>query len=112
MILIVKLLALFFGGIAISKTFLDYKKKQESLIMFLFWSLTWLAVIIISFRPLLIDFIAGKIGGRNGGTTTFIGMALIFILYVLYRVYQKSNRIELQLREMTTKLGLKDISKK
>ncbi len=109
MIFLVKILALFLGGIVISKTFLDYKKKRENLTMFAFWTLTWITVIIITIRPLLVNQFILKIGGPGSGLGTFIGMALIFILYVLYRVYQKSNRIELQLREMITRLGLKDI---
>jgi len=34
------------------------------------------------------------------------GIALVFVFYVVYRVYLKSNRVEKQLNELVRKIAL------
>jgi hypothetical protein len=108
MIYIAKIFALFLGSLVITKSFHDFRRGKENVTMFSFWTITWIAVIVVALDPLIIENVMRRFGGRTG-IGTFTSMALVFILYVLYRVYQKSNRIENQLREMVTKLGLKDL---
>jgi hypothetical protein len=109
MILLAKILSIALGLIVISKTFLDFKKEKESLIMFIFWLITWGTVITLSVFPTLIESFNQFVGSQGNGVNTFIGAAFVFLLFITYRVYTKANRIEQQLHQMVMKMGLKEI---
>jgi hypothetical protein len=111
MIYVAKIFSIVLGMMVISKTYLDFRKKQESLIMFLFWSIAWIAIIYISLYPIVIDQTIAKLGRHKTGTGTFFAMALVFMLFLSYRIYNKANRVENKLREIVTKLGLKNLEK-
>ncbi|MFA6423034.1 MAG: DUF2304 domain-containing protein [Patescibacteria group bacterium] len=109
MIYVAKVFSIILGLMVISKTLLDFKKKQESLIMFIFWTVTWAIIIYLGLFPAEIDKTINRLGMNKTGTGTFFGMSLVFLFFVIYRVYHKANRLELKLKDMTMKLGLKDV---
>lgn len=109
MIIIIKLASLILGFTVILKTFYDYKKHQESLATFLFWSITWLAIIYAAIRPEQIYKLTQSFAQDNIGAGTFFGIAFIFLLFVTYRVYTKANRLEKKIRDIVMEIGLKDI---
>ena len=113
MILIIsKILALLFTFIVISKSIVDYKNKNESLTMTTFWIVTWLAITTLAFFPILIDKAIKLAGGSRTGLGTVFGIAIIFVLFVSYRIYAKANRIEKQINELAKIVALKEIRKK
>jgi hypothetical protein len=112
MIVIIKLLSLILGLTVICKTYYGYKKHQESLATFLFWSFTWLTIIYASIEPQKIYAVMQSFNKNNIGLGTFGGIAFIFLFYVTYRVYTKANRLERKLHDIVTKLGLKEIENK
>lgn len=111
MILLARLFSIILGITVISKTFLDYKKKQSGIFMFLFWVITWLAIIAISIYPILIEKINNAAGDNTSGVTALFAMSFVFLFFVTYRVYIKANRLEQKLQDLVIKLGLKDIKK-
>ena len=92
-----------------SKTFLDFRRKQENIIMFLFWSITWVIIIYFSLFPEKVESTMSVIGMQKAGMGTFLGLSIIFVFFIMYRIYNKANRVENKLRELVTKLGLKDL---
>lgn len=102
---IIKYLALFLTLLVIIKSYLAFRQRQESLVMFLFWSVTWIGIIIIAFYPEVITTVLGE---RRVGVGSFLGVSLVFVYYVLYRVYAKADRIEKQLHDIVRNLALKD----
>lgn len=109
MIAFVKIISFLLGLMVISKTYLDYKKKSESLFMFLFWTLAWIGIIVISLFPEIIDQALQISKAQKIGTGTFLGIAIVFLFFIIYRVYIKANRLEKKIHDMVMKLGLKDI---
>ncbi|MEI8143288.1 MAG: DUF2304 family protein [Candidatus Berkelbacteria bacterium] len=106
---IVRIIAIILSLVSITKTYYDLKKHTESITMFIFWLLVWGAVIVAALFPINIMQIAANIGQKGIGIGTFLGLVLVFLLFVIYRVYVKANRIEKQVRDMVMKLGLKDV---
>ena len=47
MAIILKIIASFLGGIALAKTILALRAKEESLAVSIFWFATWLAIIVL-----------------------------------------------------------------
>ena len=109
MIAFVKIISLALGLMVISKTYLDYKKKNESFFMFFFWTVAWIGIIIVSLFPEIINDALAISRAQRVGTGTFVGVALVFLFFVIYRVYIKANRLEKKIQKMVTKLGLKDL---
>ena len=82
--------------IAITKSYLGFRAKLESLQLFLFWLLTWSGIIVIAI-----------FGGRSG-VGTFFGMALVFLFFIVYRIYLKIERLEQNLARTIQELALRD----
>ncbi|OQA51816.1 MAG: hypothetical protein BWY43_00794 [candidate division WS2 bacterium ADurb.Bin280] len=109
-ILFTKFFSLILAIIVISRSISDFRSKKESLIMAVFWSMVWLAITILAFYPQLIDIIIVKLDNGTG-IGTFNGIALVFIMFICYRIYAKAHRVEQGLRKIATQVGLKDFEK-
>ena len=108
-ITISKLFALILGLLVITKTYLDYRKKDENLQMFLFWTLVWIGIIVLAFSPMLISRTITLIGEKTISIGKIVGMGFVFILFILYRIYIKAHRLEKQLNQLVRKIALSDL---
>lgn len=106
LLVVAKVLSVVFSVLVISKSYLSYKARRESLVMTVFWSATWVLIILIAAFPALTDKILG-ISKHSGGTGTLLGIGLIFLYFVIYRVYVKADRIEKQLSKVVREMALK-----
>jgi hypothetical protein len=110
--LVIKIIAILIAAVAISKSYIDYRKRLESKAMFFIWTVIWLAATTIIVYPLLIDELARYTKDQTITLGSLSGIAFIFMLYIVYRVYAKAARIEYQQAELIRKLGLKKSLKK
>ena len=104
----VKCFSVALAGIAISKSYVDFRARRESLQMFLLWSLTWTGVVIVALVPSIVDVILAYSGSGRVGLGTFFGMGLVFVLFVVYRIYVKLERVEQNLIKTIQELALKE----
>jgi len=111
MIILTKILAVFLALLVISKSFYDYKKKQESLTTFLFWSAAWAGIVYVAINPSVFYKFLINLGNENIGMGTFVGIAFIFLFFITYRVYVKAHRLEQKIKDIVMKIGIKDIDK-
>ncbi len=82
LIILARIFSIIFSFLVISKSYLSYRSKKESLTMTVFWSITWLVITSITFYPQQIDALLGSPKAR-GGTGTVLGIGLIFIYFVI-----------------------------
>ena len=106
-----KIIALVLGLIVISKSLIDFRKKEEHWQMFLFWLSIWIGIIIIAFDPMLISQIISHFGTGNYTIGQIAGIGFVFIMFIVYRIYIKAHRIERQLNQLIRDLSLKDVKK-
>lgn len=106
MIILIKLIAITLGLLSITKSYLDYRKRQEPLLMFLFWSALWLLAVAVVVYPPLIDTLILRTADQTLTVGSIMSLAFIFMLYIVYRVYTKAARIEYQQAQLVRKLGL------
>lgn len=112
MLLIVsKIIALVLTVLVLSRSISDYRSRKESLFMTIFWSVIWLIICAIALYPQMIDMLIVKLGNERAGLGTIIGVALIFVMFINYRVYIKANRVEKSLDEINRKIALRKIKK-
>ena len=104
--LIAKVFAVLLAGIAISKSYVDFRARAESLQMFVFWTLTWTVIVLVALFPAIVDILISSLGARQAGLGTFFGMAIVFLFFVVYRIYVKLERIEQNLTKTIQELAL------
>ncbi len=75
--------------------------------MFLFWSATWTAIVVVALFPQIIDLLIAYFGGGRTGIGTFFGMGLVFLFFVVYRMYVKLERIEQKLTKTIQEIALR-----
>jgi len=112
LILISKIFALLLALLVVARSITDYKSKKESLLMTLLWIAIWLAIVSIAMFPELLQQTLHLFGGNRTGLGTIFGMAIIFSLFICYRVYVKSHRLEKQLKDMVKNSALEKLEKK
>jgi hypothetical protein len=96
------------AAIAITKSYLGFRAKIESLQIFLFWVAAWLAIVIVAIYPKIVDAAISTFGSGHVGLGTFFGMGLVFLFFVVYRIYLKLERIEQNLTKTIQEIALRD----
>jgi len=109
MLIVAKVFATILSVLVIARSIIDYRAKKESLQMTVFWVLIWAAIIAISYWPHLIDLFIFATGGEKTGLGTVFGMAIVFVLFISYRVYVKANRVEKAVGEIVRRIALQEI---
>lgn len=107
LLVIIKVLALLFTIVVTVKSYLAFRQRQETFVMFLFWSATWLGIIAVAFYP---DLITKLLGERRVGVGSFLGVSLVFVYFVVYRVYIKADRVERQLSELIREVSIGQVT--
>lgn len=112
LLILIKAIVIVVAAFSITKSYLDYRKQQESRTMFGFWMIVWVGAATVVVYPLLIDRIIQYFKDQTITVGTVISFAFIFMLFIVYRIYAKAVRIEYQQAELIRKLGLKKALKK
>ena len=103
-----KIFSVVLAVIALSKSYVDFRGRLESLPMFVFWTVTWLLIVAFALFPSLADILLSFSASGRAGLGTFFGMALVFLYFVAYRIYVKLERIEQNLTKTIQQLALRD----
>lgn len=105
-------IAAIFALLVLVKSYDEFRRGREPLPVFLFWLATWGAVLVIAFFPGVTDWIRERILGPRAGLGTIFGIALVFLLFLNYRMYLKADRVEQDLQKLISNLAVDDFSKK
>lgn len=108
LVLASQIFSVLLAAVSISKSYVDFKARAESLQMFLFWVFTWMLIVIVSLFPSIIDWMLSFGTGGRAGLGTFFGMALVFLFFVVYRIYVRLERIQQSLVQTIQELALRD----
>ena len=112
-VFISKIFAVFLAGIVISKSYVDFRSRNDSLQVFLFWTFTWTAIVVVALFPVIINYLINFAGGERAGLGTFFGMAIVFLFFMFYRIYVRVERMDQKLGKTIQELALReDWSKK
>lgn len=107
-VLAAQIFSVILAAVAITKSYLGFRAKVESLQLFLFWVAVWMAIVIVALFPSIVDVIIANFGSGHAGLGTFFGMALVFLFFVVYRLYLKLERMEQNLTKTIQELALRE----
>jgi small membrane protein len=109
-VVISQIFSVLLAVVAISKSYVDFRGRRESLQMFVLWCATWIAIVSVALFPAVIPRLIAW-GGGQAGIGTFLGMALVFLFFLLYRVYVKLERLEHRIAKLVQEAALGEYKK-
>jgi|SRR5437867_2385441 len=104
----VKIFSVLLAAIVISKSYVDFRARVESLQMFLLWTITWTGITLVALFPSIVDFILEYSASGRAGLGTVFGMGLVFLFFIVYRIYVKLESVEQKLIKTIQQLALKE----
>lgn len=99
-----------FALFAWSRALLRFRSKVINPKELFFWSILWLAVIIIVFIPGKTTALA-KLLGMGRGFDAMVFLSVIALFYGVYRLYIKANEQEKEITKLVKALALKNVKK-
>jgi hypothetical protein len=103
-----KVFSVLLAAIAISKSYVDLRSRAESLQMFIFWLCTWAMIVLVALFPAIVDFLIASSQYGRAGLGTVFGMGLVFLFFLLYRIYVKMEQVEQKLTKTIQELALRE----
>jgi small membrane protein len=94
--------------VAISKSYVDFRGRRESLQIFIFWIIAWTGVVVVALFPPIVDLLIHRFGEGRTGLGTFFGMALVLLFFMVYRIYVKVDRIQQTLTKAIQDMALRE----
>lgn len=102
-------IAVFFASLVFTKSFDDFRRRQEPLPVFILWITVWSSVLLVAFFPGITFWIQEHILGPQAGIGTMLGIAIMFLLFLTYRMYVKADRTERAVNRLITELAIRDL---
>jgi small membrane protein len=101
----IQIVAIVFALFAFSRVVLRLREKKLSIFEFSFWTIVWLALVLVAIFPEALSVVALRIGIQSGiGLVVYTGMILLF--YLLFRVYVKIDTMEQEITALTRAITL------
>lgn len=107
--ILIQLISTILAVMVIAKSYADYRRRNEALAVFIFWSAAWLLIVYFAYFPQSIDALSQKFNGRGSGLGRVLSLGMTFLFFIIYRVYVKAERIERKLSGIIKKQALKEI---
>jgi hypothetical protein len=107
--MVAQAIATFFAALVLTKSLDDFRRRHEPWPVFLFWISVWTGVLIVAFFPGITFWLRDHIFGPQTGLGTVFGIAIVFLLYLSYRIYLKADRTERVVNQLISEIALKDL---
>ena len=107
--MVAQAIATFFASLVLVKSFDDFRRRHEPWPVFLFWVSVWAAVLVTAFFPGITFWLRDHVLGPQAGIGTILGIAIVFLLFLSYRIYVKADRTERAVNTIISELALKDL---
>ncbi len=105
-LLFARVFSILLALIAISKSYVDFKGRKESVQMFLLWTLIWIGIVIVAMFPDMVATLVSA-GGGSVGIGTFLGLVVVFLFFLVYRMYVRTEVLEQKLTLVVRELALR-----
>lgn len=106
MAILLKIVAVVLGSLALAKTVLAFRAKEDTLAVTVVWFVVWVLVIVVAWRPIIIEEVVNKFDGRSTTIGQIVGIGFILLIFTLYRLYLKAHRIEQKIVAITRNIAL------
>lgn len=104
---LIQILAVALIILILVKTIADFEKKRIGGKVFVFWTVIWLAMIILAALPYVTGPLA-KLMGVGRGIDVAVYFSILFIFFIVFKIISKLTKIEREISEIVQNLALKD----
>lgn len=94
-----------FAFVVILRTYGQYKKEFVSRYWLLAFSLVWVAICVAAIIPHVTDDIAHVVGIERGADM-FVYSAVLVLLYAVYRLFVRTQRMHEEITELVRQIAL------
>ncbi len=109
--IVLQILVSIFVVLILSKLFKQLHNDKLSLSNFLLWCLLWLGVLVVFWQPDLTSYLANFLGvGR--GADLIIYLAILVLVYLVFRVFVRIQKIEKDLTQLIRDESIKNAEKR
>ncbi|MEM2121783.1 MAG: DUF2304 family protein [Candidatus Woesearchaeota archaeon] len=108
---LIQILIIGFAIFALARTIGKFRKKKINFNNFLFWNLIWISIIIIAILP-GVTSIFTKVFNVGRGVDFLIYVSILLLFYMVFKIFEKLERIEEEITEVVKKEALKGLGKK
>lgn len=103
---VIQIVVLLFAVFAFSRALLRYKEGKITGKELFFWSIVWLAVIVVVVLPWTTTVLASMLGIRRGvDLMVYLGVLVLF--YLVFRVYVKLEQVEQEITKVVREVAIK-----
>jgi hypothetical protein len=74
--------------------------------MFLLWTLIWIGIVIVAMFPDMVTTLVTAGGGRVG-IGSFLGLVIVFLFFLVYRMYVKMEAMQQKLAVVVQEIALR-----
>ena len=106
MVLGIQIAGFLFGLFFLYYTFINYKRKEFTAKEFALWVVAWIAVIVISFFPSLLDPIV-KYGGFFRALDVLIVSGFLFLIAFMFYTYTLTKKTQKQVETIVRLVAMK-----
>ncbi len=93
------------------KLFGQKQSNKLSLLSFVVWAIIWLMVLLVFWQPEITSYLANILGiGR--GADLVVYLAVLVIIYLLFRVFVRLNKIEAEITKLVREDAIKNVKKR
>ena len=93
------------------KLFGQKQSNKLSLFNFVIWAIVWLIVLLVFWQPEITSYLANILGiGR--GADLVVYLAVLAIIYLLFRVFVRLNKIEAEITKLVRDDAIKNVKKR
>ncbi len=104
----IQVIAIIFAVFLLVKVLLKLKNKKLTINEFLFWSIMWVLLILLSIFPQVSDRIANFFGfGR--GLDFFIVSSILLIFYLIFRIISKLEEMDAKIAKLARSISLDEM---
>ncbi len=106
-ITIIQVLIVLFVLFAWSRAFLRLRGKDISIGEFSFWSLIWVAVLMVALFPNLLSAVS-KIAGIDRGMDLAVYVSILLLFYLIFRMYVGLDTQKNEITKLVREIAIRD----
>jgi small membrane protein len=103
--LVLQILVSIFVIFAVSRSFLSFRARNSTLFEFTAWILVWGTVLVVVWVP-SITGIPARLLGIGRGIDFIVYVSIVLLLYSVYRIYSKIEKIEQDITTLTRDIAI------
>lgn len=107
----IQFIAILFALFAYSRTILRFKDKNISIREFLFWTIIWGCIILISAVPITTSWLS-HIFGIERPIDIVVYASIVLLFYLLFRIYVKIESVEQDITKIIRQLAIEKKKRK